>query len=172
MGFQSVEGRGAVQLLRDESQDSCATCLGSITHGLDRSEQHNGRLNGREPYATACVINRFSDSGTNQDRLLGKTLVLTDEFNERGKFIRMLGSRSLIAKTLIFHALSVFPIFNDHSRISSLLSLFYISSTFHAQIRFFRSSFFTLKSDFFILLSSLILRPPTFSGLRHLRLEQ
>ena len=162
MGFQSVEGRGAVQLLRDESQDSCATCLGSITHGLDRSEQHNGRLNGREPYATACVINRFSDSGTNQDRLLGKTLVLTDELDERGKFIRMMGSRSLIAKTLIFHALSVFPIFNDHSRISSLLSLFYISSTFHTQIRFFRSSFFTLKSDLFILLSSLNLHTLPF----------
>jgi len=162
MGFQSVEGRGAVQLLRDESQDSCATCLGSIAHGLDRSEQHNGRLNGREPYATACVINRISDSGTNQDRLLGKTLVLTDELIERGKFIQMMNSRSLIAKTLIFHALSVFPIFNDHSRISSLLSLFYISSTFHAQIRFFRPSFFTLKSDFFILLSSLNLRPLPF----------
>ena len=162
MGFQSVEGRGAVQLLRDESQDSCATCLGSIAHGLGRSEQHNVRLNGREPYATSCVINRISDSGTNQDRLLGKTLVLTDELIERGKFIRMMGSRSLIAKTLIFHALSVFPIFNDHSRISSLLSIFYISSTFHAQIRFFRSSFFTLKSDFFILLSSLNLRPLPF----------
>ena len=155
MGFQSVEGRGTVKLLRDESQDSCATCLGSMEHEHNRSEQHNGRLNGREPYATACVINRISDSGTNQDRLLGRTLVLTDELIERGKFIRIMGSRSLIAKTLIFHALSVFPIFNDHSRISSLLSLFYISSTFHAQIRFFRPSFFTLKSDLFILLSSL-----------------
>ena len=160
MGFQSVEGRGAVQLLRDESQDSCATCLGSIAHGLDRSEQHNGRLNGREPYATACVINRISDSGTNQDRLLGKTLVLTDELIERGKVIRMMGSRSLIAKTLIFHALSVFPIFNDHSRISSLLSLFYISSTFHAQIRFLHSSLFSKPSS------------PTFSCLCHLRLGQ
>ena len=145
MGFQSVEGRGAVQLLRDESQDSCATCLGSIAHGLDRSEQHNGRLNGREPDATACVINRISDSGTNQDRLLGKTLVLTDELIERGKFIRMMGSRSLIAKTLIFHALSVFPIFNDHSRISSLLSLFSLLSSLPS---------FTPKPDFSDLFSS------------------
>jgi hypothetical protein len=61
----------------------------------------------------------------------------------------------MIAKTLIFHALSVFPIFNDHPRISSLLSLFYTSYAFHAQIRFFRPSLFTLKSDFFIFLSSL-----------------
>lgn len=122
MGFQSVEGRGAVQLLRDESQDSCATCLGSIAHGLDRSEQHNGRLNGREPYATVCVINRISDSGTNQDRLLGKTLVLTDELIERGKFIRMMGSRSMIAESFIFPVLSVFPISTHHSPISSLLS--------------------------------------------------
>ena len=74
MGFQSVEGRGAVQLLRDESQDSCTTCLGSIAHGLDRSEQHNGRLNGREPYATACVIIRINDSGTNQERLQASAL--------------------------------------------------------------------------------------------------
>jgi hypothetical protein len=66
------------------------------------------------------------------------------------------------SKSLIFLALSVFPISTDHSRISSLLSLFYISSTFHAQIRFFRSSFFALKSDFFILLSSLNLRPLPF----------
>ena len=142
MGFQSVEVRGAVQLLRDESQDSCATCLGSIAHGLDRSEQHNGRLNGREPYATACVINRISDSGTNQDRLLGKTLVLTDELIERGKFIRMMGSRSLIAKTLIFHAMSVFP----SSMIileSPLFSLFSISLPP-----------FMPKSDFSDLLSS------------------
>ena len=57
MGFQSVEGRGAIQLLRDESQDSCATCLDSIARGHYRREQHNGRLNGREPYATACDIN-------------------------------------------------------------------------------------------------------------------
>ena len=145
MGFQSVEGRGAVQLLRDESQDSCAACLDSIAHGHNQSEQHNGRLNGREPYATACVINRISDSGTNQDRLLGKTLVLTDELIERGKFIRMMGSRSLIAKTLIFHALSVFPIFNDHSRISSLLSSLSSLSSFPS---------FTPKSDFSDLLSS------------------
>ena len=74
MGFQSVEGRGAVQLLRDESQDSCATCLSSIAHEHNRSEQHNDRLNGREPYATACVINRISDSGTNQERLLTSAL--------------------------------------------------------------------------------------------------
>ena len=74
MGFQSVEGRGAVQLARDESQDSCATCLGSIAHEHNRSEQHNDRLNGREPDATACVINRISDSGTNQERLLTSAL--------------------------------------------------------------------------------------------------
>ena len=148
MGFQSAEGRGAIELLRDESRESCATCLGSIAHEHNRSEQHNDRLNGREPDATACVINRISDSGTNQDRLLGKTLVLTDELIERGKFIRMMGSRSLIAKTLIFHALSVFPIFNDHSRISSLLSLFSFLSSLSSLPSF------TPKPDFSDLLSS------------------
>ncbi len=56
MGFQSVEGRGAVQLLRDESQDSCATCLGSIAHGHNRSEQHNGRLNGPGPGSTHSIL--------------------------------------------------------------------------------------------------------------------
>jgi hypothetical protein len=74
MGFQSVEGRGAVQLLRDDSQDSCAACLGSIAHGHNRSEQHNGRLNGREHYATACVIIRINDSETDPDRLLMRPL--------------------------------------------------------------------------------------------------
>ena len=143
MGFQSVEGRGAVQLLRDESQDSCATCLGSIAHGLDRSEQHNGRLNGREPYATACVTNRISDSGTNQDCLLGKTLVLTDELIKRGKFVRMMGSRKMIAKSFIFLALFLFLLFTLYFLLLSLPS-------------------FTLKSDFFILLSSLNLRPLPF----------
>ena len=74
MGFQSVEGRGAIKLLRDASRDSCATYLGSIAHGHNLKEQHNGRLNGREAYATACVINRISDSRTDPDRLLARSL--------------------------------------------------------------------------------------------------
>ena len=117
-----MQGRGAIKLLRDESQDSCATRLGCIAQGHNRKKQHNGRLNGREPYATVCVINRISDSETDQDRLLGKTLVLTDELIERGKFIRMMGSKSMIAESFIFLVLSVFPISTHHSPISSLLS--------------------------------------------------
>ena len=65
------------------------------------------------------------------------------------------------SKSLIFLALSVFPISTDHSRISSLL--FHLSRLnpifpiffLHAEIRFLHSSLFSL-------LSSLMLRPLPF----------